>query len=447
MYASPDRPRPRAPRLLLALLGLALAAAACGGPTASTAPVTLRLQVSLTPEELAAYRPAVEALDAAHPEWVIQLETVPQESEVEKITSELTGGLPDVLRVTGLNVQQWIRRDAFLDLDARIAASKLDLADFYPGPLEQFRWNGRLWGLPDSATPEVVYYNKAMFDAAGLAYPNDTWTWDDMRAAAIKLTLDTAGRRPGDPGFDPKAIRQWGWNGGLTYFWQNEFVRARGGDLCVNEDCTEMSFTDPATVAAMDWWVSLVRDDHAALYDPYGGSQTGVPGDPFQSGAAAMGSNGYFAVGQLNAAATIDYDIIPPLIGTDGKRHTPLSTNGYVIAGTTKQADAAWALVQALLAPDFLASTWGKPGNAVPSRISAAGSAVDTSHAPANQAAVLEAMAVGRVFRPYTASAFAAFGATAELFTKLNTGALGLEDGLAQLERAANDALAPDRAP
>ena len=431
----------------LAAVAVAFVGAACSGPRASVAPVTLRLQVSLTPEELATFQPAVQALDAAHPEWIIRLETVPQGSEVEKVTSELTGDLPDVLRLQGLNVQQWIRRNAFLDLTPRIDAAHLDLADFYEGPLEQFRWQDSVWGLPDTASPEVVFYNKAMFDVAGLAYPTADWTYDDMRAAAISLTLDASGRHPDDAGFDPATIHQWGWNGGLTYFWQNELVRALGGDLCVNDDCTEMTFTDPATADAIEWWVSLVRDDHAALYDPYGGSQTGVPGDPFLAGAAAMGSNGYFAVGQLNAAGTIDYDIVPPLRGVDGVRHTPLSTNGYVIGGTTAHPDEAWALIQALIATDFLEATWGKPGHAVPARLSAADSAVDPSHAPANQAAVLEAMTVGRVFRPYTASSFAAFGATVDIFTKLNTGELALGDGLAQLEAAANDALAPDRAP
>lgn len=431
----------------LAIVTIGLLAVACAAPTASRQPVTLRLQVSLTPEELATFAPAIEALDRAHPEWVIRLETVPQEAEVERVTSELTGGLPDVLRLQGLNVQQWIRREAFLDLTTRIDAAKLDLADFYGGPLDQFRWRGALWGLPDSATPEVVFYNRSMFDAAGLAYPTSDWTFPDMRAAAIRLTLDAAGRHPGEAGFDPATIRQWGWNGGLTYFWQNEFVRALGGDLCLNADCTQMSFTDPATAAAIEWWVTLARDDHAALYDPYGGSQTGIPGDPFLAGAAAMGSNGYFAVGQLNAAGTIDYDIVPPLLGVDGQRHTPLSTNGYVIGRTSEHPDEAWALVQALVAPGFLEATWGRPGHAVPARISVAGSAVDPSHAPANQAAVLDAMAVGRVFRPYTASAFAAYGATTDLFTKLNTGLLPLDDGLAQLEAAANAALAPDRAP
>jgi hypothetical protein len=56
-------------------------------------------------------------------------------------------------------------------------------------------------------------------------------------------------------------------------------------------------------------------------------------------------------------------------------------------------------------------------------------------------------MTVGQVFRPYTASAFAAYGATVDTFTKLNTGELSLADGLAQLEAEANDALAPDRTP
>ena len=92
----------------IALVTLGLAATACSGPTASTPasePVTLRLQVSLAPEELDTFRPALEALDAAHSEWVIRLETVPQGSEVEKVTAELAGDdLPDVLRVQGLNV-------------------------------------------------------------------------------------------------------------------------------------------------------------------------------------------------------------------------------------------------------------------------------------------------------------------------------------------------------
>jgi multiple sugar transport system substrate-binding protein len=437
-------PRLRSSALVAALAGLLVAACA----SAPAGPVTLRVQVSLTPQELASFQPALEALDAAHPEWVIQLETVPQEAESEKVTSQLAAGdLPDVMRLQGSNVQQWIRRNAFIDLTARIAAAKLDLGDFYAGPLDQFRWKDGLWGLPDTASPEIVFYDKKAFADAGVAPPDDTWTYEDMRTAALKLTVDAAGKHPGETSFDPKTITRWGWNGGVTYYWQDAAIQGLGGELCPTADCTTMDFTSPANQKAFEWWVGLVLTDHAGLSDPYGGSQTGVPGDPFISGKSAMGSNGTFAIGQLNAAGTIDYDIVPPLLGADGKRHTPLSTNAYVLSAAGKHQDEAWALVQALLQPAFLESTWGKPGHAVPARRSAASSVIDTSHAPANQQAILEAMEVGAVFRPYTAGARAAYDQTIDLFTKMNTGAVPIPDALAQIEAEANKALAADRAP
>jgi multiple sugar transport system substrate-binding protein len=433
---------------LPAVVACALTLAACAASPSSAAPVSLRLEVSMTPQELASFTPAIEAIDRAHAEWTIQLEPVPQDGEVEKITNELAGGdLPDLVRVTGSNVQQWIRREAFTDLTPLVASAKLDLADFYSGTLDQFRWRDALWGVPDSASPEIVYYNTAMFDAAGLAYPTDAWTYEDMRAAARRLTIDASGRAADDPAFDPSAIQQWGWNGGLTYFWQNEEIKALGGNLCANDDCTLMDFTSPATSRAIEWWVGLVGDEHLGPYDPYGGSQTGVPGDPFIAGRAAMGSNGTFAIGQLNSAGTIGYDIVPPFLGVDGKRHTPLSTNGYVINAASPHRAEAWALLQLLVAPDFLASTWGAPGHAVPARRSVAASVIDPSHPPGNQGAILDAMAVGEVFRPYTSSAFATYGATIDLFTKMNTGAVSLPEAERELEATANDTLAPDRLP
>jgi multiple sugar transport system substrate-binding protein len=438
-----------APRALLPF-ACALVVLFIGGACAAPAPaaVALRLQVSLTADELNTFEPALEALDAAHPEFTVSLEQVPQANEAERINTQLAGDdMPDVLRVQGLNVQQWIRRDAFLAIDERISTTGLDLADFYDGPLAQFQWQDQLYGVPDTASPEVVFFDREAFGTAGLETPDESWTYDDMRDAAIALTADGAGRSPTDAGFDPDDIQRWGWHGGLTYFWQNVAVRARGGNWCANDDCTLMDFTSPANVAAAEWWVSLVRDDHAALYDPYGGSQTGVPGDPFLNGKTAMIMNGTFAIGQLNALGTIDYDIAPPLLGVDGQRHTAVSTNGYVISAGTQHPEQAWALVRALTSGEFLADTWGRPGHAVPARRSVAASAIDPARDPANQQAILDAIEVGEVFRPSTANGFAAYGATIDLFTRINKREIALEQGLAEIEAAANDALEPDRSP
>jgi multiple sugar transport system substrate-binding protein len=436
-------------RLICVLIcALAAALTGCAAPRATAAPVDLRLQVSLTAEELADFRPALQRVDDAHPEFTVALEEVPQGSEVERVTTQLAADdLPDLLRVQGLTAQQWIRRGAFLDLTGPAASAAIDPANFYDGPLDQFRFDGKLWGIPDTASPEVVFYNRAMFTAAGIEEPRDDWTYDDMRTAALALTLDDEGRHPGDAGFDADNVVQWGWNGGITYFWQNAYVKARGGDLCANDDCTQMSFTSAANKEALEWWASLVRDDHAALYDPYGGSQTGVEGDPFLSGKAAMGSNGAFAIGQLNAAGSIDYDIVPPLVGVDGNRYTPLSTNGYVIAAHSEHPDEAMALLKALVSKEFLETTWAAPGHGVPALRSAAPAVIDTERAPDNDQAIITAMESGEVFRPNTAHAFDAYGATVELFTMMNKGEITVDDAVAQLEAAANKALEPDRSP
>jgi multiple sugar transport system substrate-binding protein len=206
-----------------------------------------------------------------------------------------------------------------------------------------------------------------------------------------------------------------------------------------------MSFTAPETVDAVSWWASLVQDDHAALYDPYSGAQTGVPGDPFLAGKAAMGYNGFFAVGQLNSTGSFAYDIVQPLLGEDGSRYAPLSTNGYVISAGSEHPDAAWALVQALLDPGFLAETWGRPGHSVPARRTVADSVIDADHPPANQTAIVAAMDYGEVYKPHTASAFEAYGKTADLFVQMMKGDLPVDEGLSQIETAANETLARDR--
>ncbi|MGD8791239.1 MAG: hypothetical protein PVF47_01700, partial [Anaerolineae bacterium] len=76
--------------LFMLLATILVLSVACGS-SGSDEPVTLRLEVSLTPQELATFEPAIQALDEAHPEWVIVLETTPQSGLVEKINTQLAG--------------------------------------------------------------------------------------------------------------------------------------------------------------------------------------------------------------------------------------------------------------------------------------------------------------------------------------------------------------------
>ena len=330
------RPRPRGSR---ARRGPRRPAGRRPVPAPPAGPVTLRLQVSLTPEELATFQPAIAAVDAANPEFIVQLENVPQASEVEKVTSQLAADdLPDVLRVQGSNVQQWIRRDAFVDLTDR---DRLRPGSTSPtsttGPLDQFRWQDGLWGLPDSASPEVVFYDRAgvrrrRHRAADrhldLRRHADGGRRADRRRRRHAIPATPAStRRPIDPlGLERR--RDLLLAGRADPGPRRRAVR----DRRLHDDDVHGP-GEPGGVRVVGQ--ARPRRPRRRCTTRTAARRPACPGDPFLSGKAAMGSNGSFAIGQLNAAGTIDYDIVPPLLGTDGERHTPLSTNGYVIVRRT----------------------------------------------------------------------------------------------------------------
>ena len=96
-------------------------------------------------------------------------------------------------------------------------SEEIAAADYYPQPMEAFTFDGELMCLPQNLSSLVVYYNRDLFDAAGLADPAMNWTWDDFLAAAQALTRDTdgdgaidqfgAGIEPDRIGRDPAPIR------------------------------------------------------------------------------------------------------------------------------------------------------------------------------------------------------------------------------------------------
>ena len=181
----------------LGALLLAALLAACG---TSPAPTALRLGVSLDAATLADFEPAVKALDEQHPEWQITLEQIPQADRLTKLNAQIASGtLPDLVLNDGVSVQQFIRQGAFADLTELVARDNVKLDAYFPDTVKQFAYGGKQWGLPTVAAPEVVFFNKAMFDTAGLAYPTDEWTFEQMRSAARTLTLElgrTQRRRP-----------------------------------------------------------------------------------------------------------------------------------------------------------------------------------------------------------------------------------------------------------
>lgn len=445
--------------LLLSIMGCSTATPSPADPNAlpttgttteptAAGPVTLRVGVTLNAEALQDFEKGVAAIEATHPEWNIEVEAIPQEGRLEKITAEIASQtLPDLLLTDGSSVQQWIRQGAFTDLTKYIGNDKVDLTTYYAGTVEQFAYNGMQWGIPYNGAPEVVYYNKGMFDAAGVDYPTDDMTYDEMREVAKLLTLDANGNNATSPDFDPTQVVQWGWNSTPNHIWARHYIQARGADYCTNADCTTMDYTSPDVVEAYRFWADMAQVDHSAPYDVYTGGQTGVPGDPFVAGKAAMGFNNIAFAPQLNNQTEIQYDIVQPFVGVDGNRYGPISTEGILMSAATQHPEAAWALLKEFTGEAFLSEYVAKPGHGIPALRSAAPAFINPENSPANQQAAIDAMEYETILRPFSASSFEAYGKTASLFVEAMKGDRPLEEVLAEIQTAANDALAKDIEP
>jgi len=140
------------------------------------------------------YVPLAEAFHEFHPDIkVIVREAVdfdyhgmwPTEmlkaSDADCFWSTCSATMPE-LRQVALNLQLFADADPTLSLD-----------DYLPWALEWVRYGGNLWGLPAGVNVEVLWYNRTLFDEAGLPYPENDWSWDDVFLIARKL----AGRDKG----------------------------------------------------------------------------------------------------------------------------------------------------------------------------------------------------------------------------------------------------------
>jgi ABC-type glycerol-3-phosphate transport system substrate-binding protein len=206
-----------------------------------------------------------------------------------------------------------------------------------------------------------------------------------------------------------------------------------GADPCANEDCTELQFSAPESQEALQFWADLAQSG-AAPYDPYTGNQTGVPGEGFQAGIAAIGINGFFLVGVLNATNELAYEVVEFPTGPAGVKAAPLSTNGWAIAETSENKDAAWELIEELTSEEFLTTHWAEPGHGVPARQSVAPAVLQDEASPENDQAILDTLNYAEVFYPSVAGAFEVFGRTNDIFVAMMKGDTSIEEGTTEID-------------
>ncbi len=334
------------------------------------------------PAEVAAYQTMVDAFQAKYPNIHIELRSVPGSGAFQKqlVTAFSAGAQPDVMVLNHRRMAQFAAQGGLEVLGAYLDKSQvLHAAEMYPQALDAYAWDGRTWCVPQNVSSLVVYYNRALFDAAGVAYPATGWTWEDFLNAARALTKDVDGDGKTDQygvGVSAELMRL------APFIWQN------GGELLDDAaNPTKLALDAPEALAAFQWFVDLQVKEHVAPDATAEQAQSSE--DRFQNGSLGMYFNSRRTVTTFRTIAGLDWDVAPLPQGVEAA--SILHTDGYCMAAKSKVKDAAWTFIEFANGAEgqkIMAGT----GRTVPSLISVAESAafLDPNQKPAHSQVFLD---------------------------------------------------------
>ena len=314
----------------------AAAAAACG--TYAGPPVTITYAMWGDTTELANQQKIVDAFQAKNPNITVKASVADWDSYWPKLQTDLAGGnAPDVFLMDGPLYPDYQTRDQLLDLTPYIAKDGFDTGQLVDLAVQDFTApDGHLYGLPRDLNTIALFYNKAMFDKAGIPYPDATWDWAKLQDVATKLTMTADGK-----------TTQWGFyteTSDMENDWSS-LVWQAGGDILSPDKKTVVIDTDQAA-AGIQYLQDLIYKDKVMAQPVAGGT-----GDMFENGQAAMEANGSWLV-PTHEAAGLDFDVAPLPKGPAGQA-TSVNPSGVVAYKGSKAPDAAWEFIKCYTGPEL----------------------------------------------------------------------------------------------
>ncbi|MDD5085856.1 MAG: sugar ABC transporter substrate-binding protein [Candidatus Omnitrophica bacterium] len=348
--------------IILLIFSLCSFHAGCGkAPDSGAKPSAKPTEVSVafwgSPEEIYIITNAIKKWEMEHPEIKIRFEHTPYTGYVSKILTRIAGGAaPDIIATEVDYFVTFAEKGVLEDLNPFLAKDTyFNIKDFFPEVVDRFTVNGNLYAIPrDTAPFACVFYNKDLFDAAGIPYPNDSWTWSDMLEKAKALTKrDESGR-----------VIQYGFYG---WAWQN-FVYGMGGSLVDDvRKPTRTTLDDPSSIAGLQFYTDLITR-HKVMPSPSARVNMGMGVDiMFVQGHLAMFLSGVWESPNFRSY-DFNWDVAMFPVSPVGLRRFGTGGTGYCILKSSKHKKEAWEVIKALSSPVTQAGV-ARDGLAQPARI------------------------------------------------------------------------------
>ncbi len=318
--------------------------------------VTLRVDDWSSGDRVEYMNQVIEAFEAENPCIDVVLEpNIGDDQNTRRLTWLAAGTSPDLMAYPPEWAALYMEASegqAYIDLSEYVAGEDgIEIGgDVYEGIYEQGFYDGAPVALPKDYSTSSFYINTALFDAAGIEYPTEGWTWDDALDIALQLTLDGNGNNAASPDFDPENIVQYGidiisdgwWRGFQSYL-------QSWGVLTVTEDGTTTTglLNSPESVEALSWYRDLVFVHHVAPSLSVIGATEGGRVQMFQDGKIAMGVtyHGPWWQDVFNETPNLEWTVAPVPAGPGG-RASVLMWLGWGISGQSQHPAEAWKLLK-----------------------------------------------------------------------------------------------------
>lgn len=357
---------------------------ACGGNES----VIVTFMVSGDAAEFNAYSTLVTAFNESHDDIQVEITHIPSDSDYRArlVTDFAAGTPPDISLMNYRRVANFAAENQLEPVGPYLDDSEvIQPADFYEIALQAFTWQGQIICLPQNISSLVVYYNRDLFDAAGLPYPPEKWSWTEFVSTAKALTLDTNGDGTIDQyglGVEAQLFRL------APFVWQN--------NAPVTDDPTHparMTLSRPPSLEALQWFTDLHNVHHIVPGREEEAAQDSE--SRFIAGTTAMYLNSRRPTPTFREITAFEWDVAPlPYSKTPT---TILHSDAYCMSAASENKEAGWAFVEfanSVEGQTIIAAT----GRTVPSLISVAESPafLDPTQSPSRSQVFLDNAAISR---------------------------------------------------
>jgi multiple sugar transport system substrate-binding protein len=289
--------------------------------------------------EVSANDPEKMIIDKFNAENTLGIEVVydvvPGDGYGDRLTTSFSSGEGyDIFASGEGDYYKWVDKSLARPLDDLIAADETWVNEMAQSIYDMGNINGQQYYLTRDYNPLCLWYNKSVFDKNGVAYPTDDWTWDDLVAAAEKLTIKNADGTYESFGFNAQS-----WTYAVLTYLQSQGIEI----LSPDGTTVDGYINSPEVAAAMEKYVAMsvgeVRiSPSAADLDTFGNATA-----MFVNGNLAMTINGGWMKSELDAANTNYSTALVP-----GNHQEYLCASAYAIGSRCRNPEAAWEVIKAL---------------------------------------------------------------------------------------------------